>query len=281
MSMEFVMTTDLATAIPQDLAWNYEELEKELTERLQHYKSLVITEDTIKEGKEDRAKLNKLREALETRRKEIKKLCLVPYDSFESREKKLIALIDEPIAAIDSQLKAFDEQRKAEKRQQIEAAYDKLVTDTIKDIIPLGRIFDNRWLNATMSMAKVEEDIITKSKRVFADLLALDSVPQEYAAAVRAKYIETLDIAEAIRHQQTLQQAAEAFKAREEARAAQQAEKAAEPKIQPQESPVQQPAPQEESENVYLLRLEFQLTRSEADALKKFLTNNNIHYRKI
>lgn len=281
MSMELVMTTDLDTAIPQALAWNHEELKRELTERLGYYNTLVITEDTIKEGKEDRAKLNKLREALETRRKEIKKQCMVPYNAFEAQEKELIALIDEPIATIDRQLKAFDEQRKAEKRQLIEEAYDKLVTDTIKDIIPLDRIFDSRWLNATMKIEKVEEDIIAKSKRVFADLLALDSVPQEYAAAVRAKYIETLDVAEAIRHQQTLQQAAEAFRAREEAKITQQPAKPVQPEIQPQTAPVQQPAPQEETENVYLLRLEFQLTKREADALKKFLVDNHINYRKI
>lgn len=279
MAMELVMTTDLDTAIPQNLAWNHEELKRELTERLQYYKTLVITEDSIKEGKEDRAKLNKLREALETRRKDVKKQCMVPYNSFEAQVKELVALIDEPIATIDSQLKSFDEQRKSEKHQLIEESYDKLVTDTIKDIIPLERIFNQKWLNATMSMAKVEEEIIDKAKRVFADLIALDSVPQEYAAAVRAKYIETLDVAEAIRHQQTLQQAAEAFKAREEAKNAQQAEKPVQPEIQPQVAPIQQT--EEETVNVYLLRLEFQLTKREADALKKFLVENHINYRKI
>lgn len=45
----------------------------------------MVTEDTIKEGKAEKAKLNKLREAVESKRKEIKKECMAPYTDFEAK----------------------------------------------------------------------------------------------------------------------------------------------------------------------------------------------------
>ena len=69
--MEFVMSTDLNTALPKEIGFNFEELKAELSERLEYYNGLVVTETTIKEGKAERAKLSKLREAVEAKRKEV------------------------------------------------------------------------------------------------------------------------------------------------------------------------------------------------------------------
>lgn len=283
MSMEFRMTTDLTTALPKEIDFNFEELKAELLERLGYYDALVVTEDTIKEAKGDRAQLNKLKEAIENRRKEIKKACMAPYNAFEVRVKELVALIDQPIDSIDGQLASFEEKRKEEKRKQIEESYAALVSDTIKGIMPLERIFDKKWLNATMSMPKVEEEIIGWSKRVNADLLALDTVEESYKAAVREIYVSTLDIEAAMAHRKRLKAAADAFAAREAQQVKQEEEKA-EPAVQPPaESKVQHPDGDifEPKEKRYLLRLEFHLTMGQANALKKFLADNDIDYTKI
>ena len=105
MSMEFVMGNSLET-LPKTIDFNFEELKGQLAESLALYTGLVVTEDGIKGAKEDRAKLNKLREALENKRKEVKRECMAPYTDFEAKVKELVGLIDQPIAAIDAQLKA-------------------------------------------------------------------------------------------------------------------------------------------------------------------------------
>ena len=51
----------------KEIRWNNEELKAEIAEKMQEYKSLAFTEETIKEAKADRAKLNKLRTALKMR----------------------------------------------------------------------------------------------------------------------------------------------------------------------------------------------------------------------
>ena len=97
------------------LEFNYDTLKSALAARMDLYRGLVVTEDGIKAAKQDRADLNKLREAIDAKRKEVKKACLAPYNNFEARVKELTALVDAPIAAIDKQLQQYEEQRRATK----------------------------------------------------------------------------------------------------------------------------------------------------------------------
>ena len=292
--MELVMKKDLEQQIPQELAFNYEELKAELQERLEYYNGLVVTEDTIKQGKEERAALNKFKGAIDTYRKDVKKRYMAPYNDFEHKVKDLTGLIDEPINAIDKQLAVFEEQRKAAKQSDIETAYDKLVPEDLRDIIPLDRIQDKKWLNATTSLKKIEEDIAERIKRTEADLLALDTVPEEYKAGVHAKYIDTLDITLAMNHMNAQIKAEEAFKARQEeekrrleqqAQAeknlAELAQQEANKRLAAQEEKAQEIEFPDPAEKKYPLRLAFNLTVKEANALKQFLTDNNIEYHKI
>ena len=181
-------------------------------------------------------------------------------------------MIDRPVALIDSQLKDFEKQRQDEKMVEIEGIYADNISPTLKEIIPLSRILDPKWLNKTVSADKVKEAIIAIAKRTYADLIALDTVPEEHKAAVRAKYIETLDVSAALQHQQALQAAAEAFREREAAKAMERPVEAAKPAQKPKK---------EANESVYALRLEFRVTKEQANMLKRFLVENNIEHHKI
>lgn len=283
--MEFKMQTDLAVAIPKEFIFNFEELETELTERLHYYNNLVITEDSIKEAKDDLANLRKLKEAIETQRKEIKKQCMAPYLALEEKVKRLTALIDAPINSINGQVKTYDELEKAKKRCEIEAAYDELVPDNLREIIPFGRICNPKWLNKTTTMKSITEEIVTLVKRTNVDMVLMDGLDPAYLGAVRSKYIETLDIDAALKERDKLMAAQEAFRQREAQRAAFQAQAETKPPVAAQE-PVREPAPPmpqpRADEKRWVLKLEFPaITRGQADALKKFLQANNIEFINI
>lgn len=286
--MELRMSPENIQAALPVIGFNYDELKTELAERLQHYNGLVVTEDTIKDAKTDRANLNKLRTAIDTRRKEVKKAYMVPFNNFEAQCKELTALIDEPIKVIDDQLNEFDERRKQEKLTQVKDEYESLIPDAQKDIIPFDRIFDKRWLNSTMSILKVQDALRDWSKRVGADLIAMDAVDQEYRAAVRQKYIETLDIQKAIGHVDELKAAQAAFERRQAEQAALAEKRAQEAEMRRLEAEkraqeaatAQAQQPQQEAPHLNRLILEFAITRDQAIALKEFLDQNGIKYRK-
>ena len=287
--MEMKMTTDLTTALPAEIGFNFEELKIELTERLHHYNTMVVTEDAIQDAKTDRANLRKLLDAIETRRKEVKKECERPYKAFEAKVRELTALINGPIVAIDGQIKVFEEQQRNQKLTEIDALYEELVPETIREIIPLSRILDQRWLNKSTSTKSIREAIETRVKRTNVDLALIEGANPKYMAAVRSKYIDTLDVNMALEYQDELAAAEERFRQQEEARQQRAAQRAARESQAPtaEEKPpvaAQEPvreAPRQEEETIYLLRLEFQLSMDKANRLKKFLVENQINYRKI
>jgi 2-hydroxy-3-keto-5-methylthiopentenyl-1-phosphate phosphatase len=114
--MELVLKS-VEINLPQEIE-NLEALKAELTPKLDYYNNLVVTEDSIKAAKTDKANLNKLRTAIEDQRKSIKKQYLEPYNLLEAQCKEVVALIDAQIKAIDGQIKAFEE---IEKKQKYEA----------------------------------------------------------------------------------------------------------------------------------------------------------------
>lgn len=268
---ELRITTDLE-ALPRELSFNFEELKAELTAQLERYQGLIITEDAIKEGKEDRARLNKLKQTIDTCRKDIKKKWNEPYTIFENKIKEVLALIDAPIQAIDSQLVAYEDKRKQEKQTEIEDIYHRIVPEDIKELLLLDRIADPSWLNKGVSLSAIEDTITITVNRVQSDLEALKAVDPEHAAAVRREYYRTLDLGAAMRCLTELREAAALIKQWESAKNPPEAVKPTESAQEPQ---------REVNEPLYLLRLEMQVTKAQADALKRFLENNNINHKRI
>ena len=103
---------------------NFEEIKSYLAEQLASYRNLVYTEDNLKLAKADKAKLNKLKKALDERRKEIKKIYMEPYLILEGQIKELTAMIDEPLAEIKAFTDRMEEERKAQRRAEIKQYYD-------------------------------------------------------------------------------------------------------------------------------------------------------------
>lgn len=165
--MEFKIITDLS-ALPQIIETNAEELKTWLTEKMEHYNALVVTPDTIRAARDDKAALNKLRSALEERRKEVKRQCMAPYEAFEQKYKELLALIDAPIASIDSQVKSFEEQELQEKYKKIRLYFDEITKD-IDFRIDLDRVVDPKWRNKTNSIEKICRKLFDDVERIKAD----------------------------------------------------------------------------------------------------------------
>lgn len=276
--MELKLITNLE-ALPAELDFNFEELKAELSAQLEKYRGLIVTEDTIKDGKDDRVKLNKLKTAIDTRRKEIKKQWSEPYNVFEGKIKEVLALIDQPIAAIDSQLNAYEEKRKAEKQEQIEGIYHETVPADIKGLLLLERIADPRWLNKSVSPETIKQDIAGLVTRTQNDLLALKEVEAEHAAAVRTEYYRTRDLGAAMRLLTELRAAAAAIKAETPTENPPEPPKPQKAAQEPQRAPETQNA--QAGETLYNLCLSLILTKQQAAGLKQYLIDNNIKYQQI
>ena len=110
---EIRMITDLDSAVPQSLDFNFEEVKDWLAENLTAYRSMVVTEDALGAAKADKAKIRKISSAISEQRIAVKKRYLEPYNSFEAKMKELSAMCDEAAKNIDTQVKAFEEAQAA------------------------------------------------------------------------------------------------------------------------------------------------------------------------
>lgn len=177
------------------IEWNHAEIKKEVAEKVSYYANLVYTDDQIKDAKADRAKLNKFVQALEAKRKEVKKQCLAPYEEFEKKMKEIIAIVNEPIQMIDSQVKGYEEQKKAEKLEQIQEYWDRVTSP--EHPLTLQRVMNPKWLNATTSMKSIQEEINGILAKYAEDIATLQNLPEFSFESIEV-YKTTLDLGKAI-----------------------------------------------------------------------------------
>lgn len=198
--MELKIISPLEGDFVKEIQWNNQELKAEIAEKMRDYTGLVFTEDTIKEAKKDRAALNKLKTAFDDERKRIKKQCMAPYDQFESQVKELIALIDEPIRLIDAQIKEVEEQKKAQKRKDIEELFGNI---GFQFFVTLDKIWDDKWLNSTVSLRKIEEQMKSRMYQIGEEIVAIQKLP-EFSFEAMEVYKKTMDLNKAIQEGQRL-----------------------------------------------------------------------------
>lgn len=184
----------------KEIQWNQEEVKAWVAARVQDYKNIAYTEDQVKDMKKDRADLNKLRTAFESERKRLKKVCMEPYNLFEQQVKEAVALIDEPIQLIDSQLYELEERRKQQKKKDIEALFDTIGFQTF---VTLENIFDQKWLNASVSLGKIEEQMKSIMYKIGTDVATIGNLP-EFSFEAMEVYKKTFDLNKAILEGQRL-----------------------------------------------------------------------------
>lgn len=187
------------------IEFNYDDLQKWITEQVEKYQNLSYTDETIKDAKEDRAALNKFRERIDAARKDVKKRYLEPYNNFEEKVKKLLALIEEPAAEIDTQVKEYEERKKSEKEEQIKEYFNAVVGDLSK-LLSYDKIFDKKWLNATTNIKSVQTQIDQIIEKVKFDLQTIKDLKSEWELTLIDTYLQTLDIAAALREKTRLEE---------------------------------------------------------------------------
>lgn len=275
-----------------EIKWNNEELKAAIAEKMKEYKGLVFTEETISEGKKDRANLNKLRGAIDDERKRVKKLCMEPCNIFEKEVKEVLALVDEQISAIDVQIKEVEQIRKEEKRKAVQELFESI---GFQKFVTLEMIWDEKWLNASVALSKVENQMKETMYRIGEEVGTISRLP-EFSFEAMEVYKKTLDLTQAIKKGQEL---ADIQKRKEEALARQKAEEerrkaeevaAGKESENPEEAADTHDVPKKAEENDYtrvvsepVMRIDFRVwgTKEQILALRDYMKQNNLKFGKV
>lgn len=274
--------------LPEKILFNYEELKQELTEKVSHYETLVYTDDQIKEAKADRANLNRLKKALNDERIRREKEYMQPFNTFKTQINEIIGIIDKPMAVIDKQVKAYEDKQKQDKMDAIKNLWESC---DVPEGLVLDKIFDQKWLNASVSMKSITAAIDNAIAGFNQDMDTLSNLP-EFGFEAQQVYIRTLDINKALAEGQRMAQVqkqkaeyeAEQARRKTEEEARKQAEQAANqageavfdnaPDVSAQipipEVPVKQ-----------WVAFQALMTTEDALALKDFFNSRNIEFKAV
>jgi hypothetical protein len=277
--------------LPQEIE-NLEALKAELAPKLDYYNNLVVTEDSIKAAKTDKANLNKLRTAIEDQRKSIKKQYLEPYNLLEAQCKEVVALIDAPIKAIDSQIKAFDEIEKQEKYAALSEAFTAL---NVPEWIKIEDILNPKWGNKTEKIDSLKAEMADNLKKLTDDFDKLAEMygEREYYLPIINRFKTTKDFSQTAVYAVQLEseyKKEQERKAKEEELRQQMLKAAESVQNAPEQPEVEQsviipPEPQtavnvesEQPEPILKGRFEVECTKSQLIALRDFMKAQGIKF---
>ena len=194
MALELKIISPSEEGFVKQIVWNADEIAEYVAGRVGYYKNLVYTDDQIVEAKKDRAELNKFISALKAKDREIKKLCLQPYEEFHQKMQLIIAQVEEPVNLIDKQVKDYEDQQKAAKTEEIKKLFEE---KGFQPWVTLDRIWNPSWLNKSYSLKKIEADLSTIQHSIGEDILLINQMGEGQPAALR-EYQRSMDKTKAV-----------------------------------------------------------------------------------
>jgi hypothetical protein len=203
--MELIIHSPSEDGFLKEINFNHEEIKTELVSRLEKYQGLVFSDEEIKLAKTERATLRGFKDAIECKRKEVKKQCMLPYESFEEKIKEITALVDKPINEIDVQIKAFEEKTKQEKKENIAAIYNEMIGE-LKEVLSLKTLWNEKWLNVTYGIPAIAQEIIKTIERTRSDFTIIEDLKSEFELQMKDRYLETMLLSEALAVKTKLEQ---------------------------------------------------------------------------
>ncbi len=204
--LELIISNPSEGEFLKAISWNKDEFMELVASITEQYEGLAYTEDQMKAAKADRARLNAMKKAISDRRIQVKKAVMEPYTKFEAEVSEVTALIDKPIAMIDGQIKEYENRTKEEKKAALKEYFDEIAAD-LEGILTFDRVFDQRYLNVSVSLNKAKTDIKEKVERVHIDLRSLEGFCEEkYLTIAKDAYIRTLNVSDALAEARRLQE---------------------------------------------------------------------------
>ena len=299
----------ITNRVDAQIDFNYEDAERYLESLIGDMKGWVIQEADLTFAKDTLADLNKLSKNVEDFRKKNKKEMEKPIKEFEAKCKLLVDKINEVYSPLKLQYEGFEEQRKAKKKVEVMALIEEVrAKSDLPEKYSSRIVFNESYLNKTISIKQVEQDLYKQATNAFNDYKAdmqaelfikalCEKTDHKYNLSVNLDYKNfthlTIEEAELVIDQAGQRaalkekEAVERIKAEEERKAKLEAEKQANEKVadtlkatnEAMQSvskfiPVETVEEEEEKEYEITIRT----TKTKYEALKRYMAEFDIAY---
>lgn len=202
------------------LTTNARQIKEMVEAALPMYDITNYDENNIDLAKKDKAMLNNAAKRLNTRRIEIEKEFLIPFQEFKEVVNDTVKLISECSSRIDTVVKHSDEKARRKKREEIQEYWDSKGFS----LVTLDKVFESKWLNKTEKMKSIHAEIDGKITRINDDIKTLEAIGED-VELLKSIYLESLNISGTIQYANTLKQNRERAAAAEVERVRREAQK--------------------------------------------------------
>ena len=173
---------------------NFEEVKESLKRNLEKYENTIVTEDNLKDCKAMQKELAGLRNQVDNKRKEVKRVLEAPIKEHDKETKELIAIIEEVEKPIKEGIKVFDNKRREEKRKFADVKIFEICQklNLEKKYADQLTVLD-KYLNLSASSKSVVEDIEQRAEAL-KQQQNMDKVKAEMIKANIESALETVNL---------------------------------------------------------------------------------------
>jgi hypothetical protein len=169
-------------------------LKEQALQLAEDIETVEVNDENLKQSKKLLAAVNKRLKELEDERIRIKKTMLEPYQDFEAQVKEIVGIVKDADATVRHQVKKLEEMERQEKKDALLDIFNKRKSlYTLGDLIPFLDFLEPRHLNKSLSIDKVEEEMVEFLERTEKDVKVLQKMPDLKAHV--AAYLKTYDLA--------------------------------------------------------------------------------------
>jgi CRISPR/Cas system-associated exonuclease Cas4 (RecB family) len=144
-------------------------------------------------AKKDKAMLNKASKTLNAKRLELEREYMKPFNDFKGIIAETCTLINTAVNNIDEVIKKDENAKKETKYNLIKGIWEK----TEFTLVSFEKVFNEKWLNKTMSITAVQSEMDAIINKINDDLAMIERLPED-SDTIKPFYLENLNIKQAL-----------------------------------------------------------------------------------
>lgn len=176
------------------LTSNAKEVLNQIKENVKNY-SVENFKGDAKKAADEKAKFNNFAKALNATRIAYEKQWNKPFKEFKDTVAEAVRLIENEVTAkLDAIVKDKDKEEKDKKRAEIADIWKVYEFS----LVPLEKIFNDKWLNKTYKTKQIHDDIAHIIDRITGDLQSIEQFGED-TDTLKELYLTTLDLQSTLR----------------------------------------------------------------------------------
>lgn len=176
---------------------NYEDLKRQIVEKMTEYKEMDVTDEKLKEAKTYRANLNNFKKAISAQRiaktKEVEEQ--VGLSKYINDCKELEQYVDDASSFLDKKIKELEKIEDDKKLREITEFFMENIGE-FEGLIDFDKIYNSKWLNKTYKMDDIQAEIrhvFTKTKTDFDVIKTQFKDDENIQKQVQQYYLNKID----------------------------------------------------------------------------------------